>query len=91
MFLPGGLNVDTPWLYLYAAHKLKQPQHSAYLLTTELTTGKVLSIKNLVVELFYRDQDNEKEGKIHIYTPSTKYLQVSNVMLIVYGFGERAL
>ncbi|XP_064008707.1 uncharacterized protein LOC135180262 [Pogoniulus pusillus] len=73
----GGLNVDTPWLYLYAAHKLQQPQHSAYLLTTELTTGKVLSIKNLVVELFYRDQGNEKEGKIHIYTPSTKYLQAS--------------
>ncbi|NXX46267.1 YP015 protein, partial [Tricholaema leucomelas] len=73
----GGLNVDIPWLYLYAAHKLQQPQHSAYLLTVELTTGKVLSIKNLIVELFYRDQGNEKEGKIHIYTPSTKYLQAS--------------
>ncbi|XP_075370784.1 uncharacterized protein LOC142415850 [Mycteria americana] len=73
----GGLNIDTPWLYLYAAHKLHQPQHSAYLLTMELTTGKALSIKNLVAELFYKDQGNEKEGKVHIYTPATTYLQAS--------------
>ncbi|NWI88265.1 YP015 protein, partial [Pitta sordida] len=73
----GGLNINTPWLYLYAAHKLHQPQHSAYLLTTELTAGKALSIKNLVVELFYKDQGNEKEGKVHIYTPATTYLQAS--------------
>ncbi|NXT55179.1 YP015 protein, partial [Pluvianellus socialis] len=73
----GGLNIDTPWLYLYAAPKLHQPQHSAYLLTMELTTGKALSIKNLVVELFYKDQGSEKEGKIHIYTPATTYLQAS--------------
>ncbi|NXG16182.1 YP015 protein, partial [Grallaria varia] len=73
----GGLNLDTPWLYLYAAHKLHQPQHCAYLVTTELTTGKALSIKNLVVELFYEDQGYEKEGKIHVYTPATTYLQAS--------------
>ncbi|NXH21285.1 YP015 protein, partial [Bucco capensis] len=48
----GGLNIDTPWIYLYAAPKLHHPQHSAYLLTLELTTGKALSIKNLIVELF---------------------------------------
>ncbi|NXF96281.1 YP015 protein, partial [Eubucco bourcierii] len=73
----GGLNIDTPWLYLCAAHKLQQPQHSACSLTVELTTRKALFIKNLVLELFYRDQGNEKEGKIHIYTPTTKYLQAS--------------
>ncbi|XP_054698985.1 uncharacterized protein LOC129213269 isoform X2 [Grus americana] len=73
----GGLNIDTPWLYLYAAHKLHQPQHSAYLLTMELTTGKALSINNLIVELFYKDQGNEKEGKVHIYTPAATYLQAS--------------
>lgn len=77
---------------MYAAHKLHQPQHSAYLLTMELTTGKSLSIKNLVVELLYKDQGNEKEGKVHIYTPATTYLQVKNMMLpIVYGFYNRAL
>ncbi|KFP79327.1 Putative uncharacterized protein LOC400499, partial [Acanthisitta chloris] len=73
----GGLNIDTPWLYLYAAHKLHQPQRSAYLLTMELTAGKALSIKNLMVELFYKDQGHEKEGKVHIYTPATTYLQAS--------------
>ncbi|XP_042654834.1 uncharacterized protein LOC116959373 [Tyto alba] len=73
----GGLNIDTPWLYLYAAHKLHQSHHSTYLLTMKLTTGKALSIKNLIVELFYKDQDNEKEGKVHIYTPATTYLQAS--------------
>ncbi|KFR12057.1 Putative uncharacterized protein LOC400499, partial [Opisthocomus hoazin] len=75
----GGLNIDTPWLYLYAAHKLDQPQHSAYSLTMELTTGKALYIKNLVVELFYKDQGNEKEGKVHIHTPATTYLQASTL------------
>ncbi|KFV43921.1 Putative uncharacterized protein LOC400499, partial [Tyto alba] len=73
----GGLNIDTPWLYLYAAHKLHQSHHSTYLLTMKLTTGKALSIKNFIVELFYKDQDNEKEGKVHIYTPATTYLQAS--------------
>ncbi|XP_055661896.1 uncharacterized protein LOC106112882 isoform X1 [Falco peregrinus] len=73
----GQLNIDTPWLYLYAAHKLHQSQRSAYLLTVELTTGKAFSIKNLIVELVYKDQVNEKEGKVHIYTPATTYLQAS--------------
>nr|XP_009681790.1 PREDICTED: uncharacterized protein LOC104149710 [Struthio camelus australis] len=73
----GELNMDTPWLYLYAAHRLGQPQRAAYLLTMELTAGKIISIKNLIVELFYKDESNEKEGKIHIYTPATTYLQAS--------------
>ncbi|XP_039239514.1 uncharacterized protein LOC113982708 [Pipra filicauda] len=88
----GGLNLDIPWLYLYAAHKLHQPQNSAYLLTTELTTGKALSIKNLVVELFYKDQGNEKEGKVHIYTPATTYLQASTFNRlgrnVLHSYGE---
>ncbi|NXK31333.1 YP015 protein, partial [Piprites chloris] len=88
----GGLNLDTPWLYLYAAHKLRQPQNSTYLLTTELTTGKALSIKNLIVELFYKDQGNEKEGKVHIYTPATTYLQASTFNRlgrnVLHSYGE---
>ncbi|XP_067407568.1 uncharacterized protein [Emydura macquarii macquarii] len=75
----GALNMDTPWLYLYVAHKLHQPQRSAYLSTMELTAGKALSIKNLVVEMFCKDKDSEKEGKIHIYTPTTTYLRASTV------------
>nr|XP_021393671.2 uncharacterized protein LOC110474526 [Lonchura striata domestica] len=75
----GGFNIATPWLYLYTAHKLHQPQYSTYLLTSQLTAGKALSIKDLVLELFYKDQGNEKEGKVHIYTPATTYLQASTV------------
>ncbi|NXA81137.1 YP015 protein, partial [Thryothorus ludovicianus] len=75
----GGFNIDTPWLYLYTAHKLHQPQHSAYLLTSQLTAAKALSIKDLALELFYRDEGNQKEGKVHIYTPATTYLQASTV------------
>uniref|UniRef100_H0Z372 Uncharacterized protein n=1 Tax=Taeniopygia guttata TaxID=59729 RepID=H0Z372_TAEGU len=88
----GGFNIDTPWLYLYTAHKLHQPQYSTYLLTSQLTAGKTLSIKDLVLELFYKDQGNEKEGKVHIYTPATTYLQVGVMVLCrMYGFGDRAL
>ncbi|XP_075755429.1 uncharacterized protein LOC102446612 isoform X2 [Pelodiscus sinensis] len=75
----GALNMDTPWLYLYVAHKLHQPEQATYLSTVELTTGKALSIKNLVVEIFCKDKDNEKEGKIYIYTPTTTYLRASTV------------
>ncbi|XP_053899120.1 uncharacterized protein LOC128844959 [Malaclemys terrapin pileata] len=75
----GELNMDTPWLYLYVAHKLHQPERSAYLSTMELTAGKALSIKNLVVEMFCKDKGNEKEGKIHIYTPTTTYLRAFTV------------
>ncbi|CAM2099649.1 unnamed protein product [Caretta caretta] len=75
----GALNMDTPWLYLYVAHKLHQPELSAHLSSMELTAGKALSIKNLVVEMFCKDKGNEKEGKIHIYTPTTTYLRASTV------------
>ncbi|EMP37320.1 hypothetical protein UY3_05455 [Chelonia mydas] len=75
----GALNMDTPWLYLYVAHKLHQPERSAHLSSMELTAGKALSIKNLVVEMFCKDKGNEKEGKIHIYTPTTTYLRASTV------------
>ncbi|XP_071300797.1 uncharacterized protein [Agelaius tricolor] len=75
----GGFSIDTPWLYLYTAHKLHQPQHSAYSLTSQLTAARALSIKDLVLDLFYKDQGNEKEGKVHIYTPATTYLQASTV------------
>lgn len=70
-------NMDTPWLYLYVAHKLHQPQRSTYVATVELTTGKAFTIKGLVVEIFCKDKVSEKEGRIRIYTAATNYLQVS--------------
>ncbi|XP_053132427.1 uncharacterized protein LOC128336575 [Hemicordylus capensis] len=71
----GTFNMDTPWLYLYIAHKLQQPQRSAYLSTVEFTTGKALIVKGLVVEIFCKNKDNEKEARIRIHTPTTTYLR----------------
>ncbi|XP_033883614.3 uncharacterized protein LOC117416563 isoform X1 [Acipenser ruthenus] len=73
----GSLNMDTPWLYLYTAHKLNQPQRHTYQSISELTAGKAMSIKNLVMETFYKDKGKEKEGRIHVYTPTATYLKVS--------------
>ncbi|XP_061456403.1 uncharacterized protein LOC133372116 [Rhineura floridana] len=82
----GMFNMDTPWLYLYAAHKLHQPQRSAYLATIELTTGKAFTIKGLAVEVFCKDKDNKKEGRILIHTPTTTYLHASTVNHLAKGF-----
>ncbi|XP_038618739.1 uncharacterized protein LOC119942156 [Tachyglossus aculeatus] len=75
----GALSLDTPWQSLSLTHRLHQPQGSTYQATVELTAGKALSIRNLVLELSYKDKGNNKEGRIHIYTPTTTYLHVSTV------------
>nr|XP_033819216.1 uncharacterized protein LOC117369188 isoform X2 [Geotrypetes seraphini] len=75
----GTFSVDTPWLYLHTACTMSQPQRQAYQSTIELSAGKALSIKNLVVEMFCKGKSNGKEGRIHIYTPSTTYLKASTV------------
>ncbi|XP_053220423.1 uncharacterized protein LOC128401423 isoform X1 [Podarcis raffonei] len=79
-------NMDTPWLYLFAAHKLHQPQHSAYLATVELTAGKAFVVKGLLVEVFCKDRDDKKEGRILIHTPTATYLQASTVNYFASGF-----
>ncbi|XP_051828645.1 uncharacterized protein LOC127545411 [Antechinus flavipes] len=76
----GALNLDTPWLLLSLAHRLHQPHRSMYQAIWELTAGKALSIKNLVVELSCKDKIQNKEGKIHIYTPTTTYLKASTLI-----------
>ncbi|XP_068943844.1 uncharacterized protein [Petaurus breviceps papuanus] len=76
----GALNLDTPWLLLSLAHRLHQPHRAMYQAIWELTAGKALSIKNLVVELSCKDKIRDKEGKIHIYTPTTTYLRASTVI-----------
>ncbi|XP_056662125.1 uncharacterized protein LOC103099164 isoform X1 [Monodelphis domestica] len=73
----GALNLDTPWLLLSLAHRLHQPHRAMYQATWELTAGKALSIRNLVVELSCKDKVRDKEGKIRIYTPTTTYLRAS--------------
>ncbi|XP_062999023.1 uncharacterized protein LOC134409950 isoform X2 [Elgaria multicarinata webbii] len=82
----GIFNMDTPWLYLYVAHRLHQPQHSVYLAAVDLTAGKAFVVKGLSMELFCKDKDGEKEGRVRIHTPTTTYLRASTVNCFKQGF-----
>lgn len=68
--------MDTPWLYIYTAHRLSQLQHRTLQLTSELTASKWLTIRNLILEGFYRDRGRERQAGLELYTPSVTYLQV---------------
>lgn len=69
--------MDTPWLYIYTAHKLsQQPRHTLHL-TSELTASKWLTIRSLLLEGFYRDRGREREARLKLYTPAVTYIQVS--------------
>lgn len=73
---PGTFNMDTPWLYIYTAHRLSQHQHHTLQLTSELTANKWLIIRGLMLEGFYRDRGREKEARLELYTPAATYIQV---------------
>lgn len=68
--------MDTPWLYIYTAHKLSQLQEHTLQLASELTASKWLTIRNLILEGFYKDRGREKEASLELYTPAVTYLQV---------------
>ncbi|XP_054870046.1 uncharacterized protein LOC111586552 isoform X1 [Amphiprion ocellaris] len=72
----GSFNMDTPWLYIYTAHKLNQLQHHTLQITSELTASKWLTIRNLILEGFYRDRGREREARLELYTPAATYFQV---------------
>lgn len=72
----GMFNMDTPWLYIYTSHKLSQQQRHTLQLTSELTASKWLTIRNLILEAFYRDRGREREARLELYTPTAIYLQV---------------
>lgn len=69
--------MDTPWLYIYTAHKLSSLQRHTLQLTSELTASKWLTIPNLILEGLYRDRGREREARLEFYTPAVTYLQVS--------------
>ncbi|XP_070774929.1 uncharacterized protein [Enoplosus armatus] len=71
----GTFNMDTPWLYIYTAHKLSQHQRHTLQLTSELTASKWLTIRNLLLEGLYRDRGREKEARLKLYTPAVTYIQ----------------
>lgn len=68
--------MDTPWLHVYAAHKLSQLQRHTLRLTSELTVSKWLSIRNLLLEAFLTDGGREKEARLKLYTPAVTYVRV---------------
>lgn len=68
--------MDTPWLYIYTAHKLSQHQRHTLQLTSELAASKWLTIHNLFLEGFYRDRGREREARLELYTPAVTYIQV---------------
>ncbi|XP_037837860.1 uncharacterized protein LOC108248532 [Kryptolebias marmoratus] len=85
----GTFNMDTPWLYIYTTHKLSWLQRHTLHLTSELTASKSLSVRNLVLQGFYRDRNKEKEARLEIYTPAVSYLQ-AGVRGVVGNRGVKA-
>lgn len=74
--LAGALNLDCPWLTVSVAHRLYWPHRPTFQAVLELTLGKAWSLKNLVMNVAYRNQGLGGEGRIHIYTRATTYLRV---------------
>lgn len=68
--------MDTPWLYIYTAHKLSQPQRYTFQLTSELTARKWVTIRNLILDGLYRGRGRGKEARLSLYTPAVTYLKV---------------
>lgn len=69
--------METPWLYVYTAHKLSQLQHHTLQLNSELSASKWLTIRGLLLEGLYADRAREKEAHLKLYTPAVTYIQVS--------------
>ncbi|XP_064218945.1 uncharacterized protein LOC110568750 [Aotus nancymaae] len=78
----GGLNLDSPWLMVSAAHRLYWPHRAVFHAVLELTLGKAWTLKDLVVSVDSRSQGPNREGKIEVYTPVTTYLRVSMVTVL---------
>uniref|UniRef100_A0A7N6A2B4 Vitellogenin domain-containing protein n=1 Tax=Anabas testudineus TaxID=64144 RepID=A0A7N6A2B4_ANATE len=83
----GTFNMDTPWLYIYTAHKLSQLQEHTLQLASELTASKWLTIRNLILEGFYKDRGREKEASLELYTPAVTYLQTGGWYMV----GKRSM
>ncbi|XP_032183674.1 uncharacterized protein LOC116580920 isoform X2 [Mustela erminea] len=78
----GALNLDCPWLTVSVAHRLYWPHRPTFQAVLELTLGKAWTLKNLVMNVAYRNQGLGGEGRIHIYTRATTYLRVSMVTTV---------
>ncbi|KAL2097205.1 hypothetical protein ACEWY4_006412 [Coilia grayii] len=71
----GTFNMDTPWLYVFCAHKLNHLQRGTVEFSSELTTRKLLAIQGLSLEGLYKDRRGEKEARLQLFTPTVTYLK----------------
>ncbi|XP_054888648.1 uncharacterized protein LOC129361674 [Poeciliopsis prolifica] len=71
----GAFNMDTPGQYIYAAYRVSRPNRHALQLTSELTASKWLTIRNLVLDGFYRDRGREKAARLEVHTSAATYVQ----------------
>uniref|UniRef100_G3PU39 Uncharacterized protein n=1 Tax=Gasterosteus aculeatus TaxID=69293 RepID=G3PU39_GASAC len=78
----GSFNVDTPWLYVYTAHKLSQHQRHTLQLTSELTANRWLVIRNLRLEGSYRDRGRQREARLELSTQAVTYIQAAGWGLV---------
>ena len=72
----GSFNMDTPWLYVFMAHKLSLPQSHTLQLSAELSARKWLRVNGLALEALYKDCGREREARLHLYTPTLAYVKV---------------
>lgn len=73
--------MDTPWLYVYVAHKLSRLQHGTTQFTSEITTRKLVTIRNLMLDGRYREWGRDREGHLYLFTPTVTYVKVIMVSL----------
>ncbi|XP_043117620.1 uncharacterized protein LOC122360826 [Puntigrus tetrazona] len=72
----GSFNMDTPWLYIYVVQKLTQPQRGITQFSSEVTTRKLVNIRSVTLEGFFKDRGKERQGQLHLFTPTASYFKV---------------
>ncbi|XP_051722649.1 uncharacterized protein LOC127497907 isoform X1 [Ctenopharyngodon idella] len=72
----GSFNMDSPWLYVYIAQKLTQPQRGITQFSSEVTTRKLVNIRSVTLEGFFKDRGKEHQGQLQIFTPTVSYIKV---------------
>ncbi|XP_073705892.1 uncharacterized protein [Garra rufa] len=75
-------NMDTPWLYVYIVQKLTQPQRGITQFSSEVTTRKLVNIRSVTVEGFHKDRGKERQGQLHLFTPTVSYIKVGGWNLL---------
>ncbi|XP_039517178.1 uncharacterized protein LOC120471430 [Pimephales promelas] len=72
----GSFNMDTPWVYVYIAQKLTQPQRGITQFSSEVTMRKLVNIRSVTLEGFFKDRGKERQGQLHLFTPTVSYIKV---------------